>query len=277
MTGPVLILGGGGRLGRLLHPVWPDPNVVWHSRRPLAGHVSFDILDDAHALEMAVRGSRAVLCLAGVTNTSAVADMQNNVRLAAAAVRSAHAVGCPRVLLASSAAVYGRSDEALSEDGLCVPLSEYGRAKLEMEHETAKLGSDLGVQVCALRIGNIAGADAILGGWKEGFVLDVFDDGASPRRSYIGPVTLARVLDTLSRAARLPDVLNIAAPGSVTMGDLLDAAGLPWAPRPARNDAIQSVVLDTSRLKRYVQFQPEDSTPPQMCAEIRATQGTVQK
>ena len=277
MTGPLLILGGGGRLGRLLRPVWPDPDVVWHSRRPLAGHVSFDILDDAQALEMAVRGARAVLCLAGVTNISAAADMQNNVRLAAAAVRAAHAVGCPRVLLASSAAVYGRSDQLLSEDGPCVPISGYGRAKLEMERETARLGSDLGVQVCALRIGNIAGADAILGGWKDGFVLDVFADGASPRRSYIGPVTLARVLDTLTRATRLPDVLNIAAPGAVTMGDLLDAADLPWTPRPAGKDAIQSVVLDTSRLERYVPFQPEESTPPQMCAEIRATQRTAQK
>ena len=130
------------------------------------------------------------------------------------------------------------------------PVSDYGRAKAEMERRGAALAAELGVQVCALRIGNIAGVDAILGGWKPGFQLDQFVDGRTPRRSYIGVVSLARVLGDLMLAENLPQALNLASPGVAEMGALLDAAGLTWVPRPAPSEAIEEVCLSTRALQR---------------------------
>ena len=138
-----------------------------------------------------------------------------------------------------------------------------------MEREAADLGARLGVAVTALRIGNIAGVDAILGGWRPGFALDVFTDGTTPRRSYIGPLTLARVLKELAGAAALPGVLNVAAPGGVAMGTLLDAAGLGWTPRPAPASAIPDVQLDIAALTRLVPLDAACGLPETLVAEWR--------
>ena len=134
--------------------------------------------------------------------------------------------------LASSAAVYGAQAGLLAETAPPAPLSDYARIKIGMEQQGAELGQSLDVPVCALRIGNIAGVDAILGGWRVGFRLDRFEDGTTPRRSYIGVKTLARTLLALSRCRDLPPVLNVAAPGVTEMGALLDAAGLDWTRSP---------------------------------------------
>ncbi len=243
----VLVLGATGRIGtilrRFLPPAVPAARMLWQARRemPGPGWLSLDPLADGAALARAAEGCDAILCLAGVTPMRAEhapARMADNVALARAAVQAAVQAagqgGCARVLLASSAAVYGRAGGLLREDLPPAPVSDYGRAKAAMEADAAALGAREGVQVSCLRIGNVAGADAILGGWRPGFALDCFADGRTPRRSYVGPATLARVLtDLLAAPAPLPGVLNVAAPGLIGMGELLDAAGLDWTPRPA--------------------------------------------
>lgn len=236
------------------------------------GWIGVDLLGDAAGLARSARGCDRILCLAGVTPAAAAggADMGDNARLALAAVRAGAAAGAS-VLLSSSAAVYGNPGaETLEEDGPANPLSDYGRAKLEMEREAAALGAELDVPVTSLRIGNIAGVDAILGGWRPGFRLDRFADGRSPERSYIGPATLARVLGDLARAERLPPVLNIAAPGVVEMAALLDAAGLDWTPQPAPETAIARVALSTKRLETVTEFTAGDSRAGTMVAQWRA-------
>jgi nucleoside-diphosphate-sugar epimerase len=279
---PVLILGATGRIGRVLRQCWPrlwpgletSGAALWQTRGALTGPgwVRLDPLVDATALARAAAGRAAILCLAGVTNARAAhgADMADNITLAEAAVRAA-ATTSARVLLTSSAAVYGARPGRLEEDGPLAPLSEYGQAKIDMETRAARLGRELGVEVCALRIGNIAGLDAILGGWHPGFVLDRFADGRTPRRSYIGPLTLARVLGALLAAKTLPPVLNVAAPGMVAMGDLLDAAGLGWTPRPAPDTAIAEVHLSVSRLGRLVALDETDGQPRTLVSEWRET------
>ncbi len=277
----VLVLGAGGRLGGILRKAWPKGHARWHNRTtPPARHpdwVHLDLLRDSDALTRAMAGCDRVICLAGVTDQAAArgADMGDNVTLALATIRAAARADADhraagqgvQVLLASSAAVYGRQSGVLTEDGPAQPISPYGRAKLEMEHAGTRLGAQLGVDVTALRIGNVAGVDAILGGWRPGFVLDRFADGRTPRRSYIGAQTLARVLYALPRD--LPPVLNIAAPGLVEMGALLDAGRLGWTPRAAPDQAIAQVHLSTARLETLVPFTAADSDPAQMVAQWR--------
>lgn len=247
----VLVLGAGGRIGALLRRHWRPGDALWQSQGALAEAPALRM--DPEGAARAARGCGAVLCLAGVVPGRG--DLARNAELGCAAVRIGADLGA-RVFLCSSAAVYGRAQGGLAETRAPTPENAYGAAKVEMERAGAALGAELGVAVTSLRIGNVAGADAILGGWREGFTLDRFADGRTPRRSYIGPVTLARVLWELTQAADVPDVLNVAQPGTVEMGALLEAAGLPWTPRPAPESAIAEVALDVARLARLVEMEP---------------------
>lgn len=250
----VVVLGAGGRLGRLLAPRWPD-GVRWLTRADV------DVLD-AGALAHALTGASAVLCLAGVTNGTDRA-MSLNTTLARAALDAAARAQAGRVFLFSSAAVYGAQGGRLPEDGPTAATSDYGEAKIAMEEMAATHPHPSTV----LRLGNVAGADAILDRWRPGFALDTFPDGSTPKRSYIGPDTLVRALRTLAGQHDLPAILNLCAPGCVEMGALLDAAGLAWAHRPATDKTIGEVWLDTRVLETIVAFSPTDSTPAGIVAD----------
>jgi len=188
--------------------------------------------------------------------------MSLNTDLALASIAAAP-VGV-RVLVASSAAVYGAAVGPHIETAAVTPVSAYGHAKREMEQAALKQG---GGRVCVMRIGNVVGADAILGGWRPGMEIDSLPDGRTPRRSYIGPQTLARVIHRLCAAPAVPDVLNIAAPGLIGMGELLDSAGLAWSPRTPQAGVIEEVALDTSELEKLYCFVPEDCTADGMVAQ----------
>jgi nucleoside-diphosphate-sugar epimerase len=256
----VVILGAAGRLGRLIRPVFPDP-ATWLGR----GEV--DVMQP-RALEQALAGATAVICLAGVTPGSAQ-PLEMNTPLATATLDAAKAAGVGRVFLFSSAAVYGHTTGPLREDGPATPISPYGTAKLHMERAAAAHPHPNTV----LRLGNVAGADAILGNWKPGFALDSYPDGTTPKRSYIGPGALARILARLAALPDLPPLINIAAPGMVQMGALLDAAGLAWHPQPATDRTIAQVALDTSLLETFAGFDPQDSTPGGIVADWQTAKG----
>ena len=241
---------------------------AWQGRRSGADGLRFDILSDPVALAQACAAAEVILCLAGVTPAPG-ARLEDNAALARAVLEAAE--GRP-VLLTSSAAVYGRAGGLCREDGPAVPAAPYGQAKIEMERIAAQHGGP----VTCLRIGNVAGADQILGRADTGaaMVLDRLADGRTPARSYIGPVTLARVLADLCLVAgsgrALPRLLNVASPGAVEMGALLDAASHPWQPRPAPPDAIAEVVLDTATLNRFIPLDPEAGRAARLVAEWRA-------
>ncbi|UTS82929.1 NAD-dependent epimerase/dehydratase family protein [Phaeobacter piscinae] len=299
--GPILILGASGRIGGILRHQWASAgaDLRWQRRaRPdgaepdAAGWHVFDPLADPEALAAAARGTAAILCLAGpVPGGAAGRDLSAHQLMqhrdlalatleAAARVREAETgtgtgagTGAPRLLLASSAAVYGAAPGPLSEDIPLAPMALYGVAKAEMEQAAQARAAELGLEISLLRIGNIAGIDAILGGWRAGFCLDQFADGQTPRRSYIGPRTLAEVLASLIQCPDLPQVLNIAQPGAVAMGDLLQAAGLDCARKPAPAQAIAEVQLDVTRLIGLLADQPAAlpaASPQDLVAEARA-------
>jgi len=244
----IVILGAGGKLGRLLRPVFPQ-KARWLTRAEV------DVRNTT-ALRAALQGADAIICMAGVTNTSSQ-PLHMNSDIAVRTLDAARDVSAGRVFLLSSAAVYGPNVGTCAEDGPTAPYSEYGKSKLTMEQAAFRHRHPNTV----LRLGNVAGADAILAGWTPGFQLDQLPDGSTPRRSYIGPNALARALATLSEAAALPPLLNVAAPGCVQMGALLDAAVLEWSPKPATRATIPAVNLDTTRLSMFTEFKASDSTP----------------
>ena len=271
--GSLVVLGATGRLGRLIRPVWPKRiQTTWQARRPQDGYASCDILGDANRLAPVLQGAQAVVCLAGITNARARqkgASLRDNSRLAQAVVQAAARSGVPRVLLASSAAVYGRAQSPLHEGIEGADLSPYGLAKREMEEAASALGDAYGVEVCNMRIGNVAGADAILGDWRPGYALDTFEDGKTPKRSYVGPESLAKTIVALCVADTVEPCVNVACAGVVAMGDLLDAASLQWVPRPATADTIECVELDTTRLDRFLRLPDDAGRAPNLVAEWR--------
>jgi nucleoside-diphosphate-sugar epimerase len=173
-----------------------------------------------------------------------------------------------RVLLCSSAAVYGHGDGTWRETAAPDPVSPYGKAKLAMEQLATGLRPD--IRLTILRIGNVAGADAILGGWRPGFTLDVLPDGRTPRRSYVGPGAFAAILDQLVACWDLPDLINFALPADVEMGDLLDHAGMDWTARAAAPDSIARVCLDVTRLQDVLGGRLAPATAAAIVADFRA-------
>lgn len=263
----VLVMGASGRVGAYLRQFWPGMAVdaVWQYRADAPpGGLLWAPLDDPVPDCGPVA---AILCLAGVTRGAGLA---RNTDLARAALRAADRLGAGRVLLASSSAVYGATPGPHAEDGPCHPVTAYGAAKLAME-QAASTAAPM-PRVTCLRIGNIAGADALLGGLDPACPprLDQFADGRAPRRAYIGPVTLARVLAELAcHPTALPRVLNIAQPGLIGMDALLRAAGGAWAWQPAPATALPEVGLALDRARTLVSVPP--ATPHGLVAEWRLT------
>ena len=249
----LLVVGGSGRVAGMLRRVWsaePSGMVpVFQARREGVGaDLIFDPLADPGALAQAIEAVDVVLNLAGRAGGSG-ADLAAHAAIARAILEARN--GTKPVIAASSAAVYGRSEGAQPEAGPVDPPAAYGRAKLEMEAVLRDQPA-----TCCLRIGNVAGADALLGQAESeaGRSLHVFVDGRAPRRSYIGPSDLARAIARLvtwmPAGQPVPPVLNLALPGVVGMDDLLRAAGVAWNPAPAPSEAIENVELDVSRAIR---------------------------
>lgn len=246
----VLIVGATGKLGVALRRYWADCppaglEPVWLSRADL---------------EAPVPEADAVIALWGVTQGTPE-ELARNVALAEAARVLAKAAGAERVLHLSSAAVYGAA-RAATEATELAPRGAYGQAKADMEARVALFAA--APRNCVLRLANVAGCDSIFHTLAAGGVatLDRFEDGAGPRRSYIGMPAFGAVLEALltQPLAALPSVLNVAQPEAVGMEDIVIAAGAELVWVPARAGAVQDVTLDVSALSAIVAL-------PAACAE----------
>ena len=277
---PFLLMGATGRVSQLLLKHWraAPPRI---SVRTQSRNAGFDLkwspLEDGPdpllRFNEAEGGLQAVVAMIGATPSSE-GDMSQTAALADAVLSAATKAGVPRVLLASSSAVYALG-EGKSEGDTPAPTSPYGQAKLDMERAVAKMSA--GIDVCSLRIGNVAGADALLGrantvSDRNPIRLDQFQYHLGPLRSYIGPSHLARCLELLiSQASPLPAVVNCAAAAPVEMADLVQAAQLPWAwsAAPEERFATQRITLDCALLARTIGARNLAATPGSMVAELR--------
>ncbi|SPH16874.1 hypothetical protein DEA8626_00388 [Defluviimonas aquaemixtae] len=276
--GRVLVVGGSGKLGRLLRLAWNaagQGGLAWQDRR--VGPLVFDPLAESERFAAAAEGTDAILNLAGPTGGDAKA-LEVHTDLALAALQAGRDAGAGRVFLVSSAAVYGAPTGPASEVTALSPLADYGRAKQEMEQRAWGWRATAGPippEMTILRIGNVAGADQLLGAVPraEPQALDLFADGRGPARSYIGPLALARVLAALFAMSRkgqaLPEVLNVALDGTVRMDELLDADGRDWRARPAPETLPREVALDVARLRGLVSWLPR-AEAGQVAADYRA-------
>lgn len=262
-----LILGSTGRIGRAFKALcrgghWPEGRgPLWHARE--GADYAWDMLNERPPNDSRLSEVSGLIVLVGGRSGGEIAPTQA-ADLACAALDLAAREGIGPVLLCSSQAVYGAAPGPHSEAGPTAPHTDYGRAKHAMEEAA-------GANACCLRIGNVAGCDMLLRNARTGPVtLDRFADGTGPRRCYVGPLSLARImLALIARGGDLPVRLNLAAPGSVAMADLLDAAGLPFGWRRAPEGALSDLRLDLSRLAGLVPLDPDWGRPVRLVAEAR--------
>lgn len=277
----ILLVGSTGRVGRLVMHHWraappSGVEIIEQHRNPNRDEGFFWPLQESLDDRLATLEIDAIVCLAGVTPGPGT-DLSLNTRLAETVLEAAHRASIKLVLLASSSAVYGAGDGTpFSEGDASAPVNAYGAAKVEME-QACTPWRDAGLEVCCLRIGNVAGADALLlnvarAAKNEPLAIDCFKDGRGPVRSYIGARAMSDVLASLATSPTvLPEILNIAEPEFVFMEDLARAADHPFAYRPAQDDAFQWITLDCSRLSDLHAFEPDTADAARMVAQWKET------
>ena len=93
----------------------------------------------------------------GSAGRSDVKIQEDNIRYSMAAVEAAAALGCSRFLFSGSQAEYGIHQEAMSEESNCLPVSEYGKAKLKFGALAEIRCGELGMEYIHTRIFSVYG------------------------------------------------------------------------------------------------------------------------
>lgn len=266
-----MVLGGSGRVGRLMAGALRERATQWHwqGRKAAAGiewvcdPLSAGVQNLADGLR--ARAATSVLVLWGVVPGEDGGDPELNVTLAKAALDAAQIAGVPHVFLASSIAVYGASlanDEPVTEASPALASSGYGGAKLRMEQMAADFCQANGVAspgITILRLANVLGADQLSRTIQSGarVVLDQFPDGSGPKRSYLAPSTLCQAIRGI---AKMPpsrgacETFNLA-DGSLAydMSEILAACqsqgiSIDWDWRCAGDGALPVAAMSTAAI-----------------------------
>jgi nucleoside-diphosphate-sugar epimerase len=190
---------------------------------------------------------------------------------------AARKAGVRRVVLASSAAVYGDNpDLPLSEDAVPAPLSPYASSKLMSETLGQLYSTSLGLQVTSLRYFNVYGPrqnpasdyaaviPIFIKSLLDGGDPLVYGDGKQTRDFiYVGDVVRANLLAAESRSSG--QVFNICSGESVDMHQLLRLLSAIFSRqitpgyKPARLGDIYHSLGDPALAKHQLGFKPHTS------------------
>ncbi|RED18259.1 NAD-dependent epimerase/dehydratase family protein [Pontivivens insulae] len=295
----VLITGITGEFGRVLrfgqkiNPIAGD--VIYHGRRikQIDGHIVRAIDLSASEAEWRTWFSKTkpqtILHLAGVTYTSGLGREEMVALNADAAVKVARAAsdaGVERFLYASTAGVYGPQPDDIStlkEGRPTRPGSDYATSKAIGEEKILAFAQTTDMQMSVLRYATTAGSDmlvrnALMATRDVPLQLDQFADNSTPERSYLGPSDLASIHWKLLAAdgIDIPNILNIATPGSVQMHQLLGALPavlerkIAWTYRDAGQNAVRRNVLDCTLLERTLRQKLPLTDPIRLSDQIKA-------
>lgn len=170
-TGPIVVTGAGGFLGgavmRALRSAGCDVRGCGSaSARRTGSGDGLHPLDvrDADAVRAAIAGAEAVVHLAAIGGARAVmepdATADVNVRGTLAVARAAASAGVPRVLHASTHAVYADAPAPLDESAPLDPSSVYAASKLAGEYVGAAACRGTATAFTSLRCFNLHGPGA---------------------------------------------------------------------------------------------------------------------
>ena len=302
----VLVTGGAGFLGRSVVKLLLKDNMVRifdlsDTEEDIcsltgdgAGFVSGDVLD-YNTLEESCRGFDAVIHLAARTgvieSTETPEDtIRVNVEGTVNVLRSCAQNNIKRVVLASSAAVYGMHQGVpVSEDSVAEPSSPYGQSKLEAERQVRLFSEKFGICGVCLRLFNVYGRGQrrqnagviprFIEDISRGRQIVIHGDGAQTR-DFVA-VSDAAAAFGLALGAEKPATYNIASGRATSINELVQMLagifGRKVSPRYEwENKAeIRHSAADIALAQRELGFEPRvglaeglgdlASVPDQVC------------
>jgi UDP-glucose 4-epimerase len=285
-----LFVGASGKVGSLIRNSWSNRShteldLHFQYRRLSEITADSDVYIDPWANGLLDAPScdlhyDAMFIFAGATSGLGLIDA--NAEISEVWLDFALSIGCEKVVLASSSAVYGAGRQLpFKEADIPSPSNDYGISKLKMENSLDPYRR-LGLNICSLRIGNVLGADSLWRSIKSGsdgrpLKLDRFSDGQGPSRSYIEPLTLLGILENLSRlkGSELPQVLNVANPKATLMEDILNSTGVSWEWVPSSLEGLQNITLDCTLLEGLFDFSRVELDTASMVARVLELEGLV--
>jgi len=248
-----------------------------------AGAGAWQRLDirDAAALSLALRQAQSTVLIhlaARPTVTAygpeALEAESINVGGTLSALEACRTAGVERLVLASSAAVYGDvGSGAIPEDSAPAPRSAYGASKVAAEAYAGAYARAAGLQVTILRPATVFGPGqratpegaacaafaSCLAAGRQG---TIFGDGLQTR-DYVYVADAARAFVAAALAPRAGATYNVGTGRRVSIRDLhlglAAAAGLPDAPTfgPERPGDIRHSLLDPSRIAAELGWRAE--------------------
>lgn len=212
-------------------------------------------------------------------------DAHVNVGGTAAVLTAARAAGVRRVLLASTAGVYGDPEPIPTpEDAPLAPLSPYGAGKAAAESYLQLFGRLHGLSTLALRMSNVygprqsphgeAGVIAIFCGTAAaGGTATVFGDGRQSRDFiYVGDVVAAFLA---AGDSTVEGALNVSTGSETTLVELASALSLRIEAGAARLGEIQRSCLDPSAAGEALGWQARTLLPDGLASTLAALETTV--
>ena len=239
-------------------------------------------MDDRAGSEM-FRPGATLINMIGATSQNPDELQAINVEFVKRLLNRATATGVAHIVLASSASVYGNiADTPLTEEVCLQPVSAYGTSKARMEDAVhAACTEENTPAITILRIGNVAGSDALLATAERHassgapMTLHRFPDGAAPIRSYIGPEDLFNVVYALSHPhIDQPRVVNVASPHAISLDVALQGyrsyllPKLRWVDTPIQDESPARVVLCTKTLGRFIRLKKDNHYADEMALQV---------
>ncbi|MFV1858755.1 MAG: NAD-dependent epimerase/dehydratase family protein [Anaerolineales bacterium] len=287
----VLITGGAGFIGshlvaRLIEE-GKSVRVIDDFSNGLPGDLPTDEIELVEAditymptLEAAVQGASVIFHHAALVSVPGSIDdpvrcYQVNVQGSLNVLSAAAKAGVKRVVLASSAAVYGESGVPVSEDAPKQPFSPYAASKWAMEEAALMFHRAYGLPIVCLRYFNVYGPRqrpdsmyaAVIPAFINAMVLGepttIYGDGEQ-RRDFVHVDDVVRAnLLAAERDDAVGKVLNISGGGAVTINELAGILQeiIPDAPTPVHGPSrdgdiyFSEAVID--RAWEALEYRPE--------------------
>lgn len=203
----------------------------------------------------------------------------NNLSATMAVIQLCQALSIPRLVFASSAAVYGKqSSLPISEDCDTHPVSPYGLQKLVSERYNSLFAKNLGFSFVGLRLFNVFGPRQLpssqysgvislfITAMRQGLPITIYGDGTQTRDFiYVKDVAIAftKALTTsINSGSNL--ICNLGTGNSISIAqvvDILKDCFPSWKSEirfaPARSGDIQHSQADISRASSLLCFAPQ--------------------
>jgi UDP-glucose 4-epimerase len=287
LVGRVLVLGGTGFIGTEVASAFQAVGVPVRSlarHAPVDPDTSVELMlgraEDGAVLEAALEGVDWVVhALGSPPPAASTDDFDSTARsifgldVVLEALRQRPGVGL--TFVSSGGAVYGNvSRQPVSEETRCRPISAYGLAKLMAEDSIAAYSARYGIPARVLRVSNAYGPRqnpssgqgviaALLRAASTGGVMPVYDGGRAVR-DFVHVADVARAVVTLHPLLAEHQFVNVGSGTGHSVAQLLELVEeltettlhIKWLPR--RPSDVDAIVLDVSRLRQIMPWQPRD-------------------